>query len=84
MRSKVQDRDVALAPLDIRRDMKAVSANPDFKHCFDFVCRKAKLDGSHHDAPLHKVTMAAGRLWSVEDLVGLWEAYVQRRAERAA
>jgi len=31
--------------------------------------------------------MAAGvtdRLWSVEDLVVLWEAYEQRRAERAA
>jgi hypothetical protein len=31
--------------------------------------------------------MAAGvtdRLWSVEDLVTLWEAYEQRRAERAA
>jgi hypothetical protein len=31
--------------------------------------------------------MAAGvrdRLWSVEDLVELWEAYEQRRAERAA
>jgi hypothetical protein len=24
------------------------------------------------------------RLWSVEDLVALWEAYEQRRAERAA
>ena len=24
------------------------------------------------------------RLWSVEDLVGLWESYEQRRAERAA
>ena len=31
--------------------------------------------------------MAAGvtdRLWSVENLVALWEAYEQRRAERAA
>ena len=31
--------------------------------------------------------MAAGvtdRLWSVEDLVTLWEAYEQRKAERAA
>ncbi len=31
--------------------------------------------------------MAAGvtdRLWSVEDLVTLWESYKQRRAERAA
>jgi hypothetical protein len=31
--------------------------------------------------------MAAGvtdQLWSVEDLVTLWEAYEQRRAERAA
>jgi hypothetical protein len=31
--------------------------------------------------------MAAGvtdRVWSVEDLVALWEAYEQRRAERAA
>jgi len=31
--------------------------------------------------------MAAGvtdRLWRVEDLVTLWEAYEQRRAERAA
>jgi hypothetical protein len=31
--------------------------------------------------------MAAGvtdRLWSVEDLVVLWKAYEQRRAERAA
>jgi hypothetical protein len=31
--------------------------------------------------------MAAGvsdRLWSVEDLVSLWEAYEQRRAERIA
>ena len=31
--------------------------------------------------------MAAGvetRLWSGEDLVALWEAYEQRRAERAA
>ena len=25
-----------------------------------------------------------GRLWNVEDLVALWEAYEQRRAERAA
>lgn len=24
------------------------------------------------------------RLWSVEDLVALWEAYEQRRAERVA
>jgi hypothetical protein len=31
--------------------------------------------------------MAAGvtdQLWSVEDLVALWESYEQRRAERAA
>jgi hypothetical protein len=31
--------------------------------------------------------LAAGvetRLWSVEDLVALWESYEQRRAERAA
>jgi hypothetical protein len=26
----------------------------------------------------------ADRLWSVKDLVALWEAYEQRRAERAA
>jgi hypothetical protein len=33
------------------------------------------------------ILMAVGvmdRLWSVEDLVALWEAYEQRRAERAA
>jgi hypothetical protein len=34
-----------------------------------------------------KQALAAGvtdRLWSVENLVALWEAYEQRRAERAA
>jgi len=33
------------------------------------------------------ILMAVGvmdRFWSVEDLVALWEAYEQRRAERAA
>ncbi len=29
-------------------------------------------------------TGVSDRLWSVEDLVALWEAYEQRRAERAA
>jgi len=37
--------------------------------------------------PEHAFTGFAGitdRLWSVEDFVALWEAYEQRRAERAA
>ncbi len=37
--------------------------------------------------PRMSPAMAAGveaRLWSIEDLVALWEVYEQRRAERAA
>jgi hypothetical protein len=47
---------------------------------------------AYHFIRIHRTlrmspAMAAGvrdRLWSVEDLVTLWEAYEQRRAERAA
>ena len=47
---------------------------------------------AHNFIKIHRTlrmspAMAAGvetRLWSVEDLVALWEAYEQRRAERAA
>jgi hypothetical protein len=40
-----------------------------------------------HPALRVSPAMAAGvtdRIWSVEDLVALWEAYEQRSAERAA
>ena len=46
---------------------------------YDFI----KIHGTLRSTP----AIAAGvtdRLWSVEDLVALWEAYEQRRAERAA
>ena len=47
---------------------------------------------AHNFIKIHRTlrmtpAMAAGvtdRLWSVEDLVALWEAYEERRAERAA
>jgi hypothetical protein len=38
-------------------------------------------NGYFHFAMVAGVT---DRLWSVEDLVALWEAYEERRAERAA
>jgi hypothetical protein len=33
---------------------------------------------------IHRTLRVTDRLWSVEDLVALWEAYEQRRAEREA
>jgi hypothetical protein len=50
---------------------------------FDFAYNFIKIHRTLRMSP----AMAAGvtdRLWSVEDLVALWEAYEQRRAERAA
>jgi hypothetical protein len=50
---------------------------------FYFVYNLIKIHRTLRTSP----AMAAGvtdRLWSVEDLVVLWEVYEQRRAERAA
>jgi hypothetical protein len=47
-----------------------------------FACNFIKIHRTLRTSP----AMAAGvtdLLWSVEDLVALWEAYEQRRAERA-
>ena len=56
---------------------------PDFPRKVFFACTFIKIHRTLRTSP----AMAAGvtdRLWSVEDLVALWEAYEQRRAERAA
>jgi hypothetical protein len=48
-----------------------------------FACNFIKIHRTLRVSP----AMAAGvtdRLWSLEDLVVLWKAYEQRRAERAA
>jgi len=48
-----------------------------------FACNFIKIHRTLRTSP----AIAAGvtdRLWSVEDLVALWESYEQQRAERAA
>jgi hypothetical protein len=47
-----------------------------------FLCPAAYRD--REGAFNSKVPGVTDRLWSVEDLVALWKAYEQRRAERAA
>jgi len=42
-----------------------------------------KIHRTLHTSPA-KAADVTDRLWSVEHLVALWEAYEQRRAERAA
>ena len=64
------------ATRNVKRDQQATALNY-FAYNFIKIHRTLRVSPA----------MAAGvtdRLWSVEDLVALWEAYEQRRAERAA